>query len=74
MRNTIVRSQEMRECRWSQPACPPYEDSEENLLEAPWACGRRTGEERLISEAECAGCKHWVRDETFARRNLTFTT
>jgi len=65
MRRTTLPVQNMRECRWSQPQFCATPNTEERLPEAPWECVRTPGQERPVSEAECAGCAHWDPDYTF---------
>jgi hypothetical protein len=62
MRHTIWMPQDMRECRWAQPQFRPQRDADGRLADAPWECVRKPGEERPITESECAHCEHWELD------------
>jgi hypothetical protein len=62
MRRVPLTVHDMRECRWSQPQFRATREPEENIIDAPWECVRVPGDERPVSEAECAGCERWEPD------------
>jgi hypothetical protein len=60
---TPVMQQGMRECRWCQPQFPVQPTSEDDLATTPWECVRVPGEERPVTEEECASCERWELDD-----------
>ena len=65
MRSIALTPQNMRECRWGQPQFGATPVAKEGVLDARWECVRTPGHERLVSEAECAGCEDWEPDYSF---------
>lgn len=51
------------DCRWSQPGLRFAGTNEHIPREPVWVC-LRTGERRVVSEAECGTCPHWQREES----------
>jgi hypothetical protein len=65
MRSNTPTPHNMRACRWCQPQDGPTSSAEEDVAAAPWECVRTTGQERPVSDAECAGCEYWEPDQLF---------
>ena len=65
MRSVARTPQDMRECRWCQPQFRATPHPPEDILDVPWECVRIAGEERPVTDAECAGCPEWQPDRSF---------
>jgi hypothetical protein len=65
MKSIAITPQNMRECRWCQPQFRVTPDTDESMADAPWECVRITGQERPVSDEECAGCDNWEPDYGF---------
>ena len=58
-RRRIV-TQRTEDCHWSVPACElnPMSDRDDEF-ESFWVC-ERSGVPHRVTQAECAGCRHWA--------------
>jgi len=65
MQSVRLAPQNMRECRWCQPQFGTTPQIDRDPHDVPWECVRRPGQERPVTEAECAGCEEWEPDNTF---------
>jgi hypothetical protein len=71
MRSVAHTPQAMRKCRWCQPQLRAAPHADGDMLDVPWECVRITGEERPVTEAECAGCAGWQPESFVLRRRVS---
>lgn len=65
MRVVPLTPQSMRKCRWSQPQFATAPQIEEDMRDVPWECVHTPGQERPVTDGECAGCEEWDPDYEF---------